>query len=200
LYDDECDANEDRLLDGGSVVDGYVFFDDNNNGSFDSNEDPVASAVVRLLIRSTRASLGTDVTNSRGYYEFLNVQPGQYTISVTLPAPEVSFFQSIVSLFVSSVNAQSSFEFDVDVDEDGTIVQKDFAVDRDTDTTNGVSSVDGGNMAEDDDDMEPMMPTSNNTNDILNGLGSLDVVMPTQNTMNNDFALPTSLPNTGASL
>lgn len=204
LYDDECDADDERLDDGGSIVDGYVFFDDNNNGSFDSNEDAVPSAVVTLLVRSTREILGTDVTNSRGYYEFINVQPGEYTISVRLSAQEVSFISSLVAFFVPTVNAQADFEFNLDIESDWSIVQKDFAVERDVDTTNGVSSVDGGNTADDitdpvvDDAMMDDTTTPTTTN-ILDGIGSLDVDVPMVNaTTNDNFALPTTLPNTWA--
>jgi hypothetical protein len=33
-------------MEGGSVVDGFIFYDDNSNGSFDSFEDGVQGAIV----------------------------------------------------------------------------------------------------------------------------------------------------------
>lgn len=209
LYDDECDADSERLSEGWSIVDGYVFFDDNSNGSLDSNEERVAGATVDLLIRSTRENLGTDITNSRGYYEFVGVRPGQYTLRISIP-DEVSFLDALYALFVPKASAQTVREVQVNVNEDGSLTTQNFAVERDT--TNGVSSVDGGNMADDttneDDDMEEMndedvvLPTTPSTpnRDILNWMNPVDVNVPTQDTMNNNFVLPTSLPNTGASL
>jgi hypothetical protein len=44
FYDDTCDRDSD--MEGGSVVDGFIFYDDNSNGSFDSFEDGVQGAIV----------------------------------------------------------------------------------------------------------------------------------------------------------
>jgi hypothetical protein len=202
LYDDECDAPEDALLDGGSVVDGYIFYDDNQNGSFDSDEDPVQGAIVTLFERDSRDNLGSDITNSRGYYEFVNIQPGDYTIRVELP---VSFFQSVLAFFVGSVNAQTSYEFNVSVSDDGQIVQQDIAVERD-------GSVDSVNMeAEDEVDAEEIIDTliqeetqdetaTPSSNSILDGFANLDVSAPvvSETQASEDFMLPTRLPDTGA--
>lgn len=201
FYDDTCER--DAAIEWGSIVDGFIFYDDNRNGSFDSTEDPIQGAVVELLESDTEASIGTDITNSRGYYEFVNVQPGSYIISVQLP---VSFAQTLFASLFGSVNAQESYRFGVVVEQDGSLIKQDVAVER-GDTTNWVSSVDGGNMADDaptEEVAEEPMPEMTETPkksilDMMNGNSfDAEVAAPATTTTTNDFMLPTALPATGA--
>ena len=71
-----------------SSISGFVYFDVNNNGVFESRERPIGGVVVSLV--------GTDVfgdtvqlqqtTVANGRYEFANLLPGNYVIVETQPA------------------------------------------------------------------------------------------------------------------
>ncbi len=67
-------------IDFGIVADLYdlgnrVWFDTNNNGTFDSGEQHVAGVTVTL---QTANGLLTSVTDANGYYSFTNLTPGSY--------------------------------------------------------------------------------------------------------------------------
>ena len=56
-----------------------VWLDLNKNGIQDANEPGIAGIVVTLY-DSTGAAVGTDVTDGEGYYWFLNLQAGTYSV------------------------------------------------------------------------------------------------------------------------
>ncbi|NNC94369.1 MAG: hypothetical protein HKN92_02325, partial [Chitinophagales bacterium] len=64
----------------GSIGD-YVWLDLNNDGIQDPNEPPIAGVTIQLLDNSGNV-IGTMVTDSAGYYDFLNLPPGLYTVNV----------------------------------------------------------------------------------------------------------------------
>jgi hypothetical protein len=67
---------------------GYVYLDANNNGTFDSGEQPIANVVVTL---TGKDNLGDSISLTRctaadGSYSFLGLRPGTYTLTETTPA------------------------------------------------------------------------------------------------------------------
>ncbi len=70
-----------------SSLSGYVYVDSNNNGVKDSGEPPIAGVTVVLTGTPTGGSSITETTttDSLGYYDFANLQPGNYTITETQP-------------------------------------------------------------------------------------------------------------------
>jgi Subtilase family/SdrD B-like domain/Dockerin type I domain len=62
-------------------VTGFVYVDSNNNGSFDSGEQPISGATVTLSGSASR----TVVTGSNGAYLFNNLLDGTYTVTETQP-------------------------------------------------------------------------------------------------------------------
>lgn len=64
-------------------VNGYVYQDNNNNGSKDATEQVFANLQIKLTGKDDR---GTNITltaktNASGFYQFGNLRPGQYTIT-----------------------------------------------------------------------------------------------------------------------
>ncbi len=69
-------------------ISGFVYVDTDNDGNFDSGEQPIASVLISLTgtdINSNPVSQ-TTVTNSLGFYSFNNLMPGTYQVSETQPA------------------------------------------------------------------------------------------------------------------
>src|SRR5262249_14694600 len=88
-------GGEDLTLDMGIIqlanvrVGDYVWVDRNYNGSQDAGEPGVPGVTVTLFDASTNQQLGTQVTDSSGFYLFDNLPPGQYYVVFdknTLPA------------------------------------------------------------------------------------------------------------------
>ncbi|MGL6073567.1 MAG: SdrD B-like domain-containing protein [Fimbriiglobus sp.] len=81
---------------------GFVFVDANNNGIFDAGENPIAGVTITLAGTVTdivNGAIGTRpltaadvpggltrVTDSKGFYEFLPIRPGTYSLTQTQPA------------------------------------------------------------------------------------------------------------------
>ena len=101
-----------RLVSLGSTV----FFDDNNNGIQDANEDGLdskgKSVTLELLDATTGDVVATTVTEANGSYLFDGLLPGDYIVQ--FEAPE--------SAPVSSTTTSSS---DDDVDGDDNGIQQD---------------------------------------------------------------------------
>jgi hypothetical protein len=64
---------------------GEVFFDIDRDKTEDADEFGLSGITVRLL-SSTGAVVKTSTTNSCGYYIFVDVAPGSYTVSAVAPA------------------------------------------------------------------------------------------------------------------
>ncbi len=67
-------------------VSGYVYYDADNNGSFDTNETGISGVTVTLLDAEGNSTGKTAVTDDNGYYKFENLMPGTYGLSETQPA------------------------------------------------------------------------------------------------------------------
>ncbi len=66
---------------------GYVYYDANNNGLFETSESAIASVTVELAGFDDHGPVSlTTTTNAAGKYEFTNLRPGTYAISETQPA------------------------------------------------------------------------------------------------------------------
>ncbi|HUN24450.1 MAG TPA: SdrD B-like domain-containing protein, partial [Anaerolineales bacterium] len=66
-----------------TAIGDYVWYDLNKNGLQDDGETGVQGITVYLL-NSGGSVIGTDITDSNGYYSFNNLQPGSYTIQFDL--------------------------------------------------------------------------------------------------------------------
>jgi len=62
-----------------SSLSGYVYADNNKDGTFDSNDQGLAGVTLQLL-SSSGSVLQSVTTNSAGYYIFTNLAPGKYSI------------------------------------------------------------------------------------------------------------------------
>ena len=64
---------------------GHVYHDQNDDGTFDSDESPIAGVTVELLNASGNGTGITTVTNGAGYYEFKNLEAGTWGVRETQP-------------------------------------------------------------------------------------------------------------------
>ena len=69
----------------GATLSGFVYHDQSDDGVFDSTEDPIAGVEVKLL-DDTGATVATTTTNGAGFYEFVGLNAGKYTVMETQPA------------------------------------------------------------------------------------------------------------------
>jgi hypothetical protein len=70
-----------------SSLAGFVYFDANDNGTFDAGEKPIANATVTLTGFDDNGPVSkTAHTNASGAYSFTNLRPGTYAITETQPA------------------------------------------------------------------------------------------------------------------
>jgi len=68
-----------------SELSGHVYYDANANGARDSEDGPLANAIVRLLDASGR-EIATTVTDSEGRYRFTGLTSGTYILEEVTPA------------------------------------------------------------------------------------------------------------------
>ena len=124
------------------VIGDTVWVDTNANGTIDTGESGIPGAAVQVTGDINGDSIvdvtHTTTTNAAGVYEFLNMVPGNYTITVTPPAGSTPTFDadnistpntSNVSLSVGSSNLSQDFGYRgtasigdtvwVDIDGDG---------------------------------------------------------------------------------
>jgi len=213
-YDNDCGTNpsdtdssdDDATL---ASIDGYIYFDTNKNNVLDSGEQGVQGAVVTLK-DSGGSILDTDVTGSNGYYLFSNVAAGTYRVHVSLPATKTTFVQDLLALFAPSAHAANDYEFTVVVGEGETgLVRTDNIPLVDGDVSSTDTEVEADMMEEEMmDSEEEMMNDDDNTSilDLIKNSNEDNGSLPTSPASSigwnsgNGFVLPTSLPNTGASL
>lgn len=62
-----------------ACLSGYVYHDENDNGAFDSGEDPIAGATVRLL-DSSGTFVAAEQTDANGFYQFCDLPAGTFTV------------------------------------------------------------------------------------------------------------------------
>ncbi len=80
---DNNDTVDAGIFKGTSLGD-RVFEDDNLNGIQDADEDGVAGVVVKLLDEDGN-ELDSTTTDENGNYRFVNLDPGNYIVEITLP-------------------------------------------------------------------------------------------------------------------
>ncbi|MBL4672709.1 MAG: hypothetical protein JKX81_10665, partial [Arenicella sp.] len=92
------------------TIGSFVWQDSNADGLQDTNEPPLASSMIQLLVETAPGVFGPAVTvtgapvaniivGSDGLYQFTNLPPGDYQVRVTPPA---GFFPSPVQNLVSN--------------------------------------------------------------------------------------------------
>lgn len=70
-----------------SGLSGHVYVDANNNGVMDSGEAPIAGVSVALTGSDDQGAISkATTTDASGYYQFLNLRPGNYTVTETQPS------------------------------------------------------------------------------------------------------------------
>ena len=87
--DNSSDLTVDFGLKGPSVIGNFVWNDLNCNGIQDALEPGIAGVIVHLkagLGNPGGADLTTTTTDANGAYQFLNLNPGDYTVVVDTPA------------------------------------------------------------------------------------------------------------------
>lgn len=67
-----------------ACLSGYVYHDENDNGVFESQEDPIPGATVRLL-NSAAGVIATATTDGTGFYQFCGLRADTYTVVETQP-------------------------------------------------------------------------------------------------------------------
>jgi len=75
-------GNRSVPLPGKGRISGYKWNDQNGNGFWDTSEPPYSEGTIMIL--SGAASM-EDSTNEIGYFEFNNLEPGDYTVEALLP-------------------------------------------------------------------------------------------------------------------
>ncbi len=63
----------------------YVWYDANHNGIQDADEKGVAGVTVKLVNQVTGEIIKTAVTDSKGFYQFTDLNPGDYAVQFILP-------------------------------------------------------------------------------------------------------------------
>ncbi len=64
-------------------ISGYKWNDQNGNGVWDTGEPPYTA---RIVVTLSGTSSGTDLTDETGYFEFSDLDPGDYMVEETPPA------------------------------------------------------------------------------------------------------------------
>ena len=62
-----------------ATLTGITFYDKNNNGSYDKNEE-TPNTTVKLIYKKTNKIVNTTVTNKTGKYKFRKITPGDYIL------------------------------------------------------------------------------------------------------------------------
>ncbi|MEE4311778.1 MAG: SdrD B-like domain-containing protein [candidate division KSB1 bacterium] len=83
-------GDEDLTVDAGVIfpasLGDFVWEDTNGNGIQDQGENGIQGATVTLLDGSGQPTGQTTTTDANGFYEFTNLQPGDYIVEFTTPA------------------------------------------------------------------------------------------------------------------
>ncbi len=200
-YDSDCGDSSTPSDVTKATVDGFVYFDTDQDNVFDSWEDGLQGAVITL--KTTGGSiLDTDVTNSGGYYAFYNIDAGTYRIHVSCPTTNTTFVQDLLALFVPSVHAGDDYEFTVVVAEGATgLVRTDHIplVDGDVHTNTVVDSEETVVVeeVEMDEETQSIFDLIKNANE---GSDNSSYSSVGNNAGNGGFQAPAFLPATWASL
>ncbi|MFN0010038.1 MAG: SdrD B-like domain-containing protein [Phycisphaerales bacterium] len=93
-----------------SSISGFVYYDLNNDGTFQGTESPIPGTTVALTGTDdlgNPVSLST-TTDATGYYFFGNLRPGTYQLNETQPAPYLDGIDTIGTPGGSTSNDQFS--------------------------------------------------------------------------------------------
>lgn len=119
------EALEDRSLPSANTISGYVFYDANSNGLFDSGEQPIANSQIELHTLAG-VVVGTTTTNAQGYYEFTKDQSvpkldKTLTKTVTFGPTQTNFqLQGLLDQFDPALGQLQSIE----IRHDGSITSE----------------------------------------------------------------------------
>ncbi|MGQ0627459.1 MAG: SdrD B-like domain-containing protein [Phycisphaerales bacterium] len=93
-----------------SSISGFVYYDANNDGTFQNTESPIPGTTVALTgvndLGQTISLMTT--TNAAGFYIFANLRPGNYTLTETQPAGFLDGIDTIGTPGGSTANDQFS--------------------------------------------------------------------------------------------
>ena len=67
-------------------ISGYVYYDADNDGVFDSGDTGISGVTVTLLDANGNSTGSTATTDTDGYYRFDGLAPGTYSLAETQPA------------------------------------------------------------------------------------------------------------------
>jgi len=67
-------------------ISGHVYADDNDNGTFDAGEQPMAGVTLQLLDAAGNTTGTTTTTDAAGFYQFDNLPGGIYGVAELQPA------------------------------------------------------------------------------------------------------------------
>ncbi len=115
-----------------SKVRGYIYFDDNNNGKRDNNEQGVEGVKIKLQYAGPNDKFDTgdderytDKTNEDGKYRFEDLASGAYRLKIE----DGQMIEFYLTSEKDTVNGKSSFSLD-----DEETKERDFGYDRDRDS------------------------------------------------------------------
>ncbi|MGG5461456.1 SdrD B-like domain-containing protein [Clostridium sp. B9] len=107
--------NQLEIVDAGlcklNKISGQAFYDCDGNGILDFGE-PYLCGVQVTLLDVNGFEIGTVITDCNGYYEFLNLPPGDYTVRVVAP-PDMNYVSPVPGDFYGSKPDDITGEFGV---------------------------------------------------------------------------------------
>ena len=105
------------IVEASSTIGDYVWYDDDEDGVQDSNEDPVSGVTVRITNQATNAVM-TQVTNSDGLYLFSGLDAGTYLVEVlTSTLPDNHDLTTVGSYTVTVLDDESFLDADFGIVE-----------------------------------------------------------------------------------
>ena len=111
-----------------SKITGFTWLDANNNGQKEIGESGLNNIEIRLSgidDRKNNTSL-TTLTNNDGYWEFLNLRPGTYTLSETQPTDYLDGKDSVGSGATTQGIMTNDKQTDIKLDADQSSITNNF--------------------------------------------------------------------------
>ncbi len=87
-----------------AAISGYVYQDESDDGNRDASELPIQGVRIELIDAAGRL-IATDETDANGRYEFLDIQPGEYSIVERQPSPFYDGIDSVGTIRGTRVGA-----------------------------------------------------------------------------------------------
>jgi protocatechuate 3,4-dioxygenase beta subunit len=141
------EALEDRALPSGNTISGFVYYDANGNGLFDTNEQPISNSSIALY-NSSNVVVGTTTTDANGYYEFKLDQSttpidATLTKTVTFPSTQTNFnLSGLLDQFDPSLGDLQS----VEIQHAGSITSEIKAENLSPDSTSHITGIVSGTL------------------------------------------------------